>query len=355
MTEKLFTAGPVAMYPGTLQVGGTQTPYFRTEEFSQIVLDSERRMCSLAGAPPGSRTMLLACSGSGAMEAAVLNAVGSADRALIVVGGAFGQRFCDICDAHGIAWDAVRLPPGRALSPDQIDALPLDRYGALLVNAHETSTGLLYDLHRLGNACRRAGVFFVVDAISSFLCDSIHMETMAIDILITSSQKALALAPGLSMLVLGPRAVARARALHVASHYFALSRYLDDGARGQTPFTPAVSIILQLHQRLVSIEEAGVQRETDRCARLAHHFRSSIRRLPLRVFPEVPSSALTALQPVGERSALGIYSSLRSQFGLVVTPSGGELTHTLFRVGHMGNITEGDLDLVANALQEIMQ
>jgi aspartate aminotransferase-like enzyme len=355
MKERLFTAGPVAMFPDTLYIGGQQSPYFRTEEFSRTVLETESWMCALAGAPAESRMVLLTCSGSGAMEAAVLNAVGPGDRVLIIVGGDFGQRFCDICTVHGIAFDAIRLSPGHTMAAEQIESLALENYHALLVNAHETSTGVLYDLMRLGQACARAGTLFIVDAVSSFLCDPIHMQQMSIDTLITSSQKALALEPGLSLLLLGPRSIALARAGKVQSHYFALNRYLADGQRGQTPFTPAVTVVLQLHQRARSLVTAGARLETTRCAQLAHHFRASLNGLPLRMFPDLPSNALTALQPTDGCSAFEIFQQLRSRFGLVVTPNGGSLKHTLFRVGHMGNLSHADLDQLSDALKEIMQ
>ncbi|MGD1062055.1 MAG: aminotransferase class V-fold PLP-dependent enzyme [Terracidiphilus sp.] len=353
--EKLFTVGPVEMHPETLRIGGEQPPYFRTEEFSQMVLNCELMMCELAGAPAGSRMILLTCSGSGGMEAAVINATGPEDRVLIIVGGGFGERFCDICEANGIPYDALRLEAGRSLTPQQIDTLQLGRYRALLVNAHETSTGVLYDIERLGKACTMAGTYFIVDAISAFLCDPIDMTAMGIDTLLTSSQKGLALAPGLSILLLGPRSIERAARRKVNSYYFGLARYLADGARGQTPFTPAVTVILQLSERLRSIRQKGAAAMTLRCSQLAQYFRAAISELPLRMFPDSPSNALTALSPVNHLSAFAIYCELKNRFGFVVAPSGGELRDTLFRVGHMGNISQSDLDALACALKEITQ
>ena len=349
----LFTVGPVEMYPESLRIGGQQLPYFRTAEFSEIVLACEALMCDLAGAPAGSRMILLTSSGSGAMEAAVINTAGAEGRVLIIVGGGFGELFCRICDAHQIPYDSVRLEPGRSLTPRQIEALDLGSYKALLVNAHETTTGVLYDLQRLGDACQKSGTFFVVDAISAFLCDPIDMAGMGIDILLTSSQKALALAPGLSILVLGPRAIEIAIRQKVKSHYFALSRYLTDAARGQTPFTPAVGVILQLHQRLTSIKAVGPAELTGHSAALARRFRASIKDLPFRIFPDTPSNALTALTPTNGVSAYDIYSELKLRFNLVVTPNGGNLRDRIFRVGHMGNLAESDLDALTDALREI--
>jgi aspartate aminotransferase-like enzyme len=341
------------MFPESLRIGGEQLPYFRTEEFSRIVLDCEIAMCELAGAPAGSKMVLITSSGSGAMEAAVINIAGPEDRVLIIVGGSFGERFCEICEDHGIPYDAIRLEPGKTLRPSQIEALELGRYKALLVNAHETSTGVLYDLHRLGEACRKTGAFFIVDAISAFLCDPINMADMGIDLLLTSSQKALAVAPGLSILVLGPRVIEEVRGRKVRSHYFAFSRYLVDAERGQTPFTPAIGVILQLHERLQSIKSVGVAEITRRSTDLAMHFRTSIQGLPLAIFPDSPSNALTALTPTNGVSAYDIYSELKSRFGFIVTPNGGKLKDRVFRVGHMGNLTEPDLDALASTLKEI--
>lgn len=354
MSQTLFTVGPVEMYEESLRIGGEQLPYFRTPEFSRIVIECDQTMRALADAPMGSRTVFLTSSGTGAMEAAVINTLSGNDRALIVAGGSFGQRFCEICDDNEVPYDVIRLDPGKALDLSSIESADLGRYKALLINAHETSTGLLYDIERIGALCRGRNLLFIVDAISAFLCDTISMERMGIDILITSSQKALALAPGLSILVFGPRAIEAMAGVRVRSHYFGLSKYLADASRGQTPFTPAVGVVLQLHERLATIGKIGADGMVRRTAALARHFRESIAGLPYRMFPERPSNALTALSPLRRGiSAYDVYSRLKDEYGLIVTPNGGQLKDTVFRVGHMGNLCEDDLDVLATALREI--
>ena len=343
------------MHPETLRLGALQLPYFRTPEFSAVVLDCEFMMHGLVEASEGSRTLLITASGSGAMEAAVINLLGPADRALVISGGTFGDRFCEICRENEIPFDCYRLEPGAALHADQISQLQLDRYKVLLVNAHETSTGVLYDLNALGIACRRAGTLFVVDAVSAFLCDPISMTQMGIDLLLTSSQKALALPPGLSIVVLSPKALAAIQSVKVRSYYFAFQRYLCDGERGQTPFTPAVGIVLQLHDRLKAIQDVGANAIIRHTAELASHFRSAVRDLPFRNFAETPSNALTALSPATGISAYDIYRRLAADFNLVVTPNGGQLRNQIFRVGHMGNLAKTDMETVAHALREISQ
>jgi aspartate aminotransferase-like enzyme len=353
MRQTLFTVGPVEMYPESLRIGGEQLPYFRTPEFSSIVKSCDETMRELAGASADSRTIFLTASGTGAMEAAVINTVGGSERALVIRGGSFGERFGEICRDNRIKFDAIDLEPGRSLPPEALERAHLSRYKALLVNAHETSTGLLYDIDRIGEACRKAGTMFIVDAISAFLCDPIHMEKMGIDLLITSSQKALALPPGLSLMVLGPRALDMVGNIRPRSHYFGLRKYLEDGERGQTPFTPAVGVILQLAERLESVRKEGAENLVRRSASLARHFRSSIAGLPFAIFPDRPSNALTALAPTDGVSAYEIYTKLKDGYGLVVTPNGGKLRDRVFRVGHMGNLDESKLDALAQALKEI--
>lgn len=355
VNEKLFTVGPVEMFPETLRHGSQQLPYFRTAEFSRIVLSCESMMLGLAGAPEGSRAVVLAASGTGAMEAAVINTIAPHERALVIAGGTFGYRFCEICQENEIPYDCFPLKPGSSLHSDQIDRLQLGGYKAVLVNAHETSTGVIYDLRQLGAACRKSGTLFLVDAISAFLCDPIDMAEMGIDLLIISSQKALALPPGLSVLLLSPRALDVINGRRVRSFYFGLHRYLADGARGQTPFTPAVGIMIQLHERLKTIKGIGAAQIIQRTSMLAQYFRAAIREVPFRIFAEAPSNALTALSPTNGVSAYDIFTTLNTKFNLVVTPNGGSLRDQVFRVGHMGNLMESDLEMVALALKEISQ
>jgi len=353
LKETLFTVGPVEMYPEVLKVGGEQLPYFRTEDFSRIVLACDESLRRLADAPEGSRSVFLTCSGSGAMEAAVINLIDQNDRVLIINGGSFGERFCEICSDHGIPFDSLDVVPGRDFDPDRLASLDLRPYRALLVNAHETSTGALYDVGAIGGICSKAGLLFVVDGISSFLCDELHMDRMHIDLLITSSQKALGLAPGLSTVILSPRALEDLEARTPRTHYLSLKRHLSDMLRGQTPFTPAVGVILQMHARLQSLGAEGAGASVERCGALARHFRQAISALPFLPFAERPSNALTALSPADGRSAFDAFLELKDRFGLVVTPNGGPLRDRVFRVGHMGNLHEADLDRLIIALRSI--
>ena len=198
---KLFTVGPVEMYPETLQVSGTQLPYFRNDEFSSIMKENEQQLLTLCGCRKG-RALFLCGSGSAAMEAVVACSFRRQDKVLILRGGSFGERFVQLCRIYGIPYDELCLQELEALQKEHLDAFFQNEYCALLVNLHETSTGQLYDIQLLSAFTKAKNMYLIVDAISSFMADPLDMDQMGIDVLILSSQKALAVSWGWTMVVL---------------------------------------------------------------------------------------------------------------------------------------------------------
>lgn len=347
----LFTVGPVMMYPDILEESGRQLPYFRTDEFSEMMLDSERVLKGLLGAEDRSKVAFLTASGTGAMEAAVSNMFTPDDRVLIIIGGGFGRRFAEICDVHGIRHDSVDVPFGETLSADRLECFRGRGYSALLVNIDETSTGQLYDISMLSDFCRSEGMLLVVDAISSFLADDIDMVRDGVDAIILSSQKALSLEPGISMVVAGSRACERIGRNRSPSYYLDLKHHFIDQERGQTPFTPAVGTLISLNRMLHKVESEGLSAKVARTAELASYFRGKARGMGLHI-PDYPlSNAVTPI--LFDGNATDVYMALRER-GITVTPSGGDLKDRLLRVGHIGNLSESDYDILLRELGRIL-
>lgn len=348
-----FTLGPVQSSDRVRAVGAENVPYFRTPEFSEVMLENEAFMRRFAEAGQGSRAVFLTGSGTAAMEAAVLNVFTSQDKVLIVNGGSFGQRFAELCRVHGVPYAEIRLEAGKTLTEEALAQFDQQGYTGFLVNIHEASTGVYYDPELIARFCRANRLFLVVDAISSFLADSFCMERLGVDVMITGSQKALACPPGVSVLVLSERAVRRAEQNQVASLYFDLKPALADGSRGQTPFTPAVGTLLQINARLHEIaENGGVAAEQARISSLAKDFRSRISGLPLAIFSDSLSNAATPLMP-RSASAHAVFTLLKEEYGIWVCPNGGELQDKVFRVGHMGALTVDDNSLLLDALWDL--
>lgn len=190
----------------------------------------------------------------------------------------------------------------------------------------------------------------IVDAISMFITDEVDMTRQNIDALIISSHKGLALPPGLSMVILAPAALGRIRS--GKSYYFNFKTYLEDGLRGQPPFTPAVNIVLQLHARLQQIVAGSIEAEMEKARAAAEYFRSSIRGLPLRCFSRFMPNAMTALSPTDGRKAHAIVEALSARYDIAVAPNGGELRDHVFRVAHMGDMTRPYVDVLISALKD---
>ena len=350
-----FTVGPVQSAPEVLAIGAEHVPYFRTPEFSAVMLENEALMQRFAKAPVDARTVFITGSGTASMEAAVMNVFTPEDKVLLINGGSFGQRFHELCEIHQIPFAEIRLQTGKALTAEMLAPYENQGFTGFLVNIHETSTGVLYDGAMIGDFCRRNGLFLVVDAISSFLADEFDMAGWGVDVMITGSQKALACPPGISVMVLSPKAVARIEGNSVRSLYFDLKSALKNGERGQTPFTPAVGTLLQIHARLNAIAaDGGVEKETEKIAALAADFRSRIQDLPLDICSESMSNAVTPLM-TRNCSAHEIFTVLKDEYGIWVCPNGGEFKDKIFRVGHIGALTEEDNSVLIDALHDLVK
>ena len=352
-----FTVGPVQSSDKVRAIGAKNVPYFRTAEFSQVMLENERLMLKFASAPEGSRAVFITGSGTASMEASIMNVLTPQDRALVVNGGSFGARFGKICDIHSVPHDDIRLPAGKQLRLVDIDAVAEgQKYTAFIVNMHETSTGVLYDMQLISDYCRKSNLLLIVDCISSFLCDKFNMSALGADVMITGSQKALACPPGVSVIVLSPHSLERVAKNDSKCMYFDLKDALANQERGQTPFTPAVGTLLQINARIKEIEVAGgVGTEINRAKILADYFRGHIRNLPLEIVSESLSNAVTPLHPTNGMSAYDIFLKLKDEYGIWVCPNGGDMKDRIFRVGHMGSLNESDYDKLIVALKEVLK
>lgn len=350
-----FTVGPVQSSDVVRSIGGEQVPYFRTSEFSEIMFENEALMKKFAKAEEDARVVFITGSGTASMEAVTANTLTERDKVLIVNGGSFGQRFVQLCDIYKIPYTEIKLDVGKALTEKNLKEYENQGYTAFMVNVHETSTGVHYNVQMISEFCKRNRLFLIVDAISSFLADEFDMKALGVDVMITGSQKALACPPGISIIVLSGKAVERVELNQPRCMYLDLKSALKNGERGQTPFTPAVGILRQIHARLKEIDAAGgVETEIKKIGSLAADFREKIKELPFEVVAESMSNAVTPLHPL-TASANDIFLTLKDKYGIWVCPNGGELKDTVFRVGHIGNLTTEDNDKLIDALKDMQK
>lgn len=344
-----FTVGPVMSPETVLRVSSDSSPYFRTSAFSKVVLDSERMMLDLCCAPLGSRCVFLTASGTGAMEAAVINVLEPSERVIVLNGGTFGQRFVDLCRLHHHEVDEVRLSFGSQVTKEQLSDAASHGATALLVNMHETSSGLLYDMALIASFCHEHGLVLIVDAVSSFIADCLDMGTMGADVVLTGSQKALACHPGMSIVVLSERAQRRVWSNPEQCLYLSFKEALKDGERGQTPWTPAVTTLLEIRERLAEITERGIESERSAIAKRAACVREATNTMGLCLVAENPSNAVSAFR-CPKHNAGEIVRVAQQEYGMWLCPNGGPLADEVFRIGHIGDIHDADNQVLVNAL-----
>ena len=350
-----FTVGPVMCSDEVCAVGGEQVPYFRTPEFSTIMFENEQLMLKFAKAPEGSKAAFMTNSSTGSMEAVVMNCFSGSDKVLVIDGGSFGHRFVELCEIHEIPHTVLKLNHGQKLTKEHLYEYDGQDFTGLLVNIDETSTGVLYDSEMIGEFCRKNGIFYVCDCVSAFLADPFDMAHCGADVMITGSQKVLACPPGISIIILAPRAVERVKNTKVKSMYFDLADVLKNMERGQTPFTPAVGILRQINTRLKEIEAAGgADVEIERVASQAADFRTKVKELPFEFVSESPANGVTPVQPINA-DAYRIFEILKDEYNIWICPNGGDMKSTIFRVGHIGYLNHEDNTTLINALKDIQR
>lgn len=349
---KHFTIGPVEMYPSTKEIREHDFVYFRGKEFSGLVLNTLNGLSGLLGNDVPNSLIYMAASGTAAMEAAVENCVADSDKVLVIDGGGFGHRFCQLLAYHRKQYEAVKLRWDEALTPDHLKPFDNKGFTMLFVNLHETQTGQLYPLELLAEFCRRNGMMLVVDAISAFLADEYDMGKYGIDLTIISSQKGLALSPGMAFVSFSQRMLDKIASMpDPASKYFDFKDYLKNIVRGQTPYTPPVFVMYELADMLRLIdEEGGREARLHQVGEKSAYFRQKARDMGMTV-PNYPlSNALTPLY-FEDIDAGEVIKILAEQFRTFVNPCGGELGKHLFRVSHIGNTDLHDIDVLLKQMQ----
>ncbi len=342
---KLFTCGPVQMYPSTKEIAQKGYTYFRTDTYGNIVKNCMGRISELLGHKNNNSVIYLTASGTGAMDAVVDNCMTKKDKALVINGGSFGHRFDELLNWYEIPHDCLNLDWNEVVTVDKLEQYENKGYNTLFVNLDETSSGKLYDIKLLSNFCRRNNMYLIVDAISSFMADEYDMDKLGIDVTIISSQKGLCLSPGLSIIAFSQRIIDKINAeSNPKSYYFNFKDYFKNMERGQTPFTPAVSIIYELQDMLNLIEQSGgkdawLKNVQSKC----EYFRKRATELGFKI-PNYPkSNTLTPLY-FEDIDAGEIVKELRDKYDLFVNPCGGTLANKLLRVAHIGNTTIADID-----------
>ncbi|MBO5948526.1 alanine--glyoxylate aminotransferase family protein [bacterium] len=352
MKNRLFTIGPVEMYPSTKTIRNNGIIHFRTKEYGNIVKACLSKLSSHLGNNIENSLIYLASSGTGAMEAVVENCTNNNDKCLVINGGAFGHRFCELLEYHDIEFSSIDLEWNETLIQAHLKKYANQAYTMLFVNLHETSTGQLYDIEMLSKFAKENNLLLVVDAISTFLADEFDMKKFGIDVTIISSQKGLCLSPGMSFVSFSQRMLDKVNASDLpASKYFDFKDYLINIPRGQTPYTPPVCVMYELQDMLELIEkEGGIKARLNYIEEKCKYFRKKATEIGLKI-PDYPLSNMLTPIIIEDVSAYDVIQVLKDKYKIFVNPCGGNLADVLLRVSHIGNTTIADIDDLIEKMQ----
>lgn len=348
----LLTPGPTPVPPEVALKMAEPIIHHRTPEFGKIF--SEVRVGLKKLFQTAEDVVVLASSGTGAMEASVVNLLSAGDRVIVVNGGKFGERWTKICQSYGVQVEELKVEWGEAVRVDAVRAA-LDKFPdakALLVQASETSTTAVHPVEEIAKLTRSRETLLIVDGITAVGVYDLPMDRSGIDVLVTGSQKALMLPPGLAFVALSERAWKRADRPHLPSFYFDLQRERKNQADNTTAYTPAVSLVFGLHAVLGMLEAEGYEHVFRRHARLAAATRAAGEALGLRpLAPRAPSPAATGLHLPAGIDGGKFTKYLRDKVGVSVAGGQDHLKGKVVRIAHIGYFGDFDIVTAVSALE----
>lgn len=348
----LMVAGPTEIDKEVLSAGAKPMVYNRTPEFSAFLLEIEKNLKHIYKTE--NDVIILSASGTGAMEAAVVNLLSAGDEAVVIDGGTFGRRWHEIARRYNVNCSVIEMEQGKTVSADMIKKAITPLTKTVFVTANETSTGVLTDLSAIGPVVKDTNAVLVVDAVSSLCADRLETDAWHCDVVITSSQKALALPPGLSFITLSQKAWRLVHESKIPKYYFDLKAYKDNLGRGQTPFTPAISILYQLDIRLKEIVATGLEVILESQRAKSIYLRTCLAELGLTVIGENPSNGVVGIRFPPEIDAYSVVQTLRNEHSIEITPSPGADKYRIARVGLFGQLERADIDKLMSSLKKVL-
>jgi len=365
---RLFTPGPTPLLPAAQFAMAAADIHHRTAEFRALYTRVLAQLKDFVGTK--NDVLILASSGSGAMEASVSNLTSPGDRVLVLTAGKFGERWTGITKAFGCEVDVVSAPYGSTFSLDEIKAALKLETRVVFVQATESSTGVRHDVQAIGQLLKDAHseALFVVDGITGIGTTTLDMDAWGIDVLIGGSQKALMIPPGLSYIAISPRAWDRMEASYNPRYYFDLRKERKNALKGESAYTPSVALIAAMGAALdwIAAQAAtpdnpagnlveGRKKLVDNAGVCAAMTRAAATAMGLKLFAPVgyEASAATAIvAPEGTDSGT-IVKGLRSKFAAIVTDGQGEMKGSLFRIAHIGYFDYFDTIAIIGALEQV--
>lgn len=299
-------------------------------------------------------------SGTGGLEAAVVNTLSPGDRVLAVSIGNFGDRFAGLARRFGADIVDYQVTWGEAADPAELERRLREDgpFKAVLITHNETSTGIVNPLQTLGPVVRASGALLLVDAVSSLAAIELKTDEWGCDVVVSASQKAFMVPPGLALVSVSERAWAAGREARMPRYYWDFEGMRQAAKIGSTPFTPAVSLFYGLHEALkIILDERDLATFQAYHTRIMEHTRARVRAIGLEPFAadRVASPTVTTVRVPAGVDIKGVLTTMREERGIVLATGQAKLQDTTFRIGHLGHVDERDIDEAIDALAEVLR
>lgn len=353
MTKQyLLTAGPTPVPERVLAAMSQPMVFHRTPGFSEAEAEVQEGLRWVYGT--SLPVMTIAGSGTAGMEAAISNFFSRGDKVLCIRGGRFGERWTELAQAFGLEPLNLDVEWGRPVDPGAVEAaLAKDRsVKGVFATASESSTGVAHPIRELAAACRKADALCVVDAISAVGAFPLPQDDWGVDVLVTASQKALMLPPGLAFVGVSERGWARNQKATLPRFYFDLAKLRRNQDKGEPTWTPAVSLILGLREALRMMRAEGLEAIYARHQALARATRAACEAMGCALFAKAsPSPSVTSVSVPSGVDGSALVATLRTRYGVTISGGQEHLKGKIFRIAHMGYFGPFDIVTAVSALE----
>lgn len=353
----LLAPGPTPIPPEVLAAMGQPILHHRAPEYGSILEEVRAGLKYLF--QTDEEVVMFASSGTGGMEAAVVNVLSPGDKAICIGGGKFSERWQELCEAYGIEAVPIDVEWGSAVNPTVVaDTLQVHPDAkAVYVQASETSTGVRHDVEALAQIVRPTDAILVVDAITAIGVFDVPTDSWGLDIVISGSQKALMLPPGLGFCcVATPKAWELVKRSTLPKYYFDLKKEYESLRKNSSAYTPAVSLVVGLREALRRIQAEGLEQVFARHDRLARATRSAMQAIGLELFAkDSPSNAVTAVKVPEGIDGTAIPRMLRDDYGITIAGGQSQLKGKIFRIAHLGYTFEWDVMVAVAATEMVLR
>jgi len=347
----LLSPGPTPVPENVLAAAAEPIIHHRTSEFSEIFLEVSEGLKYVFGTKED--VFVLTSSGSGAMETAVINTLNAGDKVITISGGKFGERWGKICQAYGVEVKEIELEWGEPFTKEQLaDELKANpETKAVFATLSETSSGTVYDIQGYGEVVNKTDAILVVDGISGLGATPCPMDEWKVDIMVAGSQKSFMIPPGLAYLAFSPKAWNLVEKSTLPKFYFDAKNYKKNLAKKTTPWTPAITLVIQQKKALDLIKSVGLEKLFEHHRILGDATRAGVKAIGLELLSKNPGNILTAVKVPDGIDGVQLVKTMQGKYLAYIAGGQDPYKGKIFRIAHLGYMGGFDIITALSALE----